>query len=114
MVFFGGFTNGASTGTWELGTAWTQTMPTTPPPATYGSAEAWDAVSGLVVVVGGLDSTPYAGAWAYDGLSWTALATNPGAHSHGNMVFDVSRGKLIFFGGFGSSTSVFSAETWEY
>jgi hypothetical protein len=114
MVFFGGYDgSGASTGTFELGTAWTTVAASTPPPGSYGAAEAYDAVSGMVVVVGGYSSGPFSGAWSYSGTSWTALSTNVGARSHGNMVFDPLRAKLIHFGGFNSSTNAVS-ETWEY
>ena len=114
MVFHAGYASGgASTGTWELGTAWQQTTPTNPPPASYGAAEAFDPVSGTVVVVGGLGTSTFAGAWSYDGLSWTTLSSNIGPRSHGNMVFDWGRGKLIHFGGY-SNGSTAVGDTWEY
>ncbi len=116
MVFFGGQNSSGvlSGGTWELDTSWIQTMPTNPPPPTYGGAMAYDGRSGTVVLVGGSDSAaPLVGAWSYDGTAWTMMPTNPGVRSHGAMVFDSTRQRLIHFGGYSTPNSVV-AETWEY
>ena len=113
MVFWGGYiSTGASSGTFELGTTWsTPTSTGVPPLASYGAAEAWDGLSGTTVVVGGYASGQFSGAWSWDGSSWTALSTNIGARSHGAMVFDSLRTKLIHFGGTNGTSQ---ADTWEY
>jgi hypothetical protein len=116
MVLFGGYNPTVSNvGTWELGTTWMQMNPSTPPNGTYGASVVFDGTSGTVVMVGGIttSSSAIAGAWSYDGSSWTALSSNVGPRSHGGMVFDPIRGKLIHFGGITTgSTPV--GETWEY
>lgn len=117
-VFFGGYASGATSGTYELadtGAAWTMMTPLWQPPASYAAALAYDPVSGMTVMVGGYgpSSGPYATAYRYDGVTWTALSSNLGARSHGNMVFDASSSKLIYFGGYDLNNAP-TAVTWEY
>ena len=117
MVLFGGYNPMIpNVGTWELGTTWMQMSPANPPSGTYGASVAFDPPSGRVVMVGGISTTapPAANSWSYDGSSWTTLSSNIGPRSHGGMVFDSVRGKLIHYGGITTSTSTPNAETWEY
>jgi len=121
MVLFGGYSfAGPGSSTWELSaTNWTQPTPLTSPPRRYGAAMAYDGRSGTVVLVGGYDAAPgstatMAGAWRYDGSTWTTLSTNLGAQSHGAMVYDSTRQRLIHFGGYGTTVSTLLSDTWEY
>ena len=75
---------------------------------------AFDGRSGTVVLVGGNEGGAGArtGAWSYDGTAWTMLSTSPGVMSHGNMVYDSTRQRLIHFAGYDNLSVL--AVTWEY
>ena len=115
MVFFGGFNATPQSGTWELGTTWTNPTPTNPPAARHGAAMGYDAATSRVMLVGGVDASyvPQAGAWTYDGSAWTALATDTGARGWVTMVSDSTRSRLILFGGYDAASTAL-ADTWEY
>ncbi len=114
MVFHGGRDSaGPQSGTWELGTTWSNPASTNPPSARFGAAMTWDATSGRALLVGGNDGVDaVGGAWSWDGATWAPLASTAGVRAMANMVFDSSRGKVILFGGYNVSSN--TAETWEY
>ncbi|MBL8232199.1 MAG: hypothetical protein JNL98_27130 [Bryobacterales bacterium] len=87
IVAFGGSAGGAETDktwTWN-GSDWTEKTPATKPPARLGTAMAFDAASGKVVMFGGqgLGGVPLNDTWTWNGTNWTleTPATSPPASS---------------------------------
>ena len=106
IVLFGGISGDTSvqnnqTWVWD-GTNWKQMQPAVSPPATFGHAMAYDAVSQKVVLFGGFG--PYGennDTWTWDGANWTQFASpvRPLARSGHAMAFDAQRGEILLFGG---------------
>ena len=106
--------------TWAYnGASWSQLHPATSPPVLEGMSVAYDAVSQQVVLFGGaarttgtLSSPATNQTWAFDGTSWTQLTTSaaPPGRMDASMVYDDSLGKLVLFGGAGSSPDVTNAQ----
>jgi hypothetical protein len=118
-VLFGGLvpaSSGAlnySDETWEYdGATWRPVAPATSPSARVGQGMAFDAGRGVVVLFGGFDGRSHQylnDTWEYDGAAWTArrIPNSPPAGLYPAMAYDVARGVVVAFGGFGG-------ETWEY
>lgn len=110
-VLFGGRdTTGALIGdTWEYGNGvWTQRSPATSPPARTQAAMAFDASSGHMILFGGFtapDGNPSNDTWEYDGTTWTQLSETapPSPRFSASMGYDSTRGRIVLFGGAGSS-----------
>ncbi len=77
-------------------------QPAVSPPARYGHAMAYDAVSQKVVLFGGYgDYGSENDTWTWDGVNWTELVSpvSPLARSGHAMAFDALRGQIVLFGG---------------
>jgi hypothetical protein len=126
VVLFGGRSDSAGgaiyfADTWAyVSGAWTQ-LASVGPSAREGGSVAWDPglSGGRVVAFGGLGS---AGArndtWAWDGTSWTVVATGtaPTARVFFDVAFHPGLGKLVLFGGAtgGGAGATLNAETWVF
>lgn len=120
IVLFGGVngtTAAYSNQTWVWdGNNWNQMQPAVSPPARYGHAMAYDAVSQKIVLFGGYgDYAETNDTWTWDGANWTQLASTAGplARSGHAMAFDAARGEIVLFGGFLSQpTPTWFSDTW--
>ncbi len=118
IVLFGGrYTNSSTTvtlldDTWEWdGTTWTQIATPTKPPARWGQAMAYDPTRARIVMVGGFTSegtTPTidAATWAYDGTTWSPIATATtsdsrafAAEAFAGLAYSPIERRLIGYGG---------------
>jgi N-acetylneuraminic acid mutarotase len=55
--------------------------------------------------------------WEYDGTTWTqydVTKTAPPAHQWGSLVYDQTLKKIVFFGGYDSTTTSYLDQTWTY
>jgi len=97
--------------------SWEELTPATNLPARSFFASAYDAVSGKIVVFGGLDSTGQQldETWTFDGNSWSQVETtvSPGPRAAAGMAYDRQTQKLILFGGFVGSTLLDDTWTWD-
>ncbi len=92
--------------------SWTQLGPTGTPPGRWGHSAIYDAAHSRVIVYGGIDGYDKLGdVWALD-LStpgaevWTQLdptGTPPAARDGHSAVYDAAHGRMLVFGGDGSS-----------
>jgi hypothetical protein len=120
IVLFGGiddetYTYSNETWVWN-GSNWQQMQPKVSPPARFGHAMAYDAVSKKVVLFGGYGN--YAemnDTWLWDGANWTQAVTpeSPLPRFGHSMAFDATRGETVLFGGFLSQpTPTWYSDTW--
>jgi hypothetical protein len=113
MVLFGGYdlyTRPSDTWEWDgaAGT-WTSLTPTQSPPWRQSAAAAYDAVGRKVVMFGGHANGELQDLWEWDGAAgtWTDRTPSPlpaawpTARTEATMAYDVSRGKMVLFGGSG-------------
>lgn len=113
VVLFGGITGPTFLAdTWEWnGTAWSDVTPTSSnPDGRADHALVFDAASGRVVMHGGYNGAALAETLEWNGTSWTAVSSGPPRRAHG-MAFDLSRRRMVLFGGNVSSTNL--SDTWE-
>jgi hypothetical protein len=88
------------------------------PPRRFASTLTWDAAHQQLVLFGGIDGT------SFYGDTWTASATSdvwsitcyppctpPSARAGHAAAYDVARGKVVLYGGGGSS---YDSDTWEW
>lgn len=126
IVLFGGEDSVAFFGggwAWD-GTSWGRLDPTDPeldgdPSPRRDHAMAYDTVGRRLVLFGGLDSSSLvADTWIWNGESWRRLSQNdleegqsPDARYFHAMAYDTIRGRIVLFGGVGSSGAL--DDTWE-
>jgi cysteine-rich repeat protein len=118
VVLFSGFRQFegllADTWTWD-GTAWTEvTAAAGDPPARSNHGMAYDTSRGHVVMFGGFG---FADTWEWDGTGWTEItpATGSPPGRAAPLVFDITRGRAVSFGGQGSGPgSTRLGDTWEW
>lgn len=97
--------------------AWSKKTPASAPPARYDAPAAFDATANAVLVFGGYDTAPRGDLWSWNGTAWTPLCTGtcattaPAARYLHSAAWG-SSGKLLVFGGIGSSGAV--ADTWSW
>jgi sugar lactone lactonase YvrE len=125
VILFGGYDeNGifdSDTWAWS-GSSWTQLSPASSPanlPGRISAAMDYDAAMGQLVMFGGEDSNGgFSDTWVLTGtstsnLTWTQqAATGPSARQASAMVYDAAQGKVVLFGGNGSSGAVSDTWTW--
>ncbi|MBP7933424.1 MAG: hypothetical protein KA354_02140 [Phycisphaerae bacterium] len=116
-VMFGGQLGFAFGETWEWdGSAWSLRS-TSGPSARSGHALAYDSTRGVTVLFGGTagSATSYSDeTWEWDGTSWVQrnpVHMPPALTSHA-MVYDVSRGVVLLFGGW--MTGSYMSDTWTW
>ncbi len=106
VVLFGGQTGAATSETWIYKNGnWTDVSATAGrPPARSKAALAYDPVRGRLVLAAGegtsgrLDDT-----WVFDGTTWTEIPLSGAPRVSGGMAaFDVTRGRVVLHGGYGS------------
>jgi hypothetical protein len=108
----------------RVGTTWTEVAPSGPSPAPRsGYALAYDPVHAVTVLHGGVSleglpnfgSTLYGDTWAWNGTSWTLLATSgPSARDEHKMIWDAARQRIVLFGGRGDGSNDFLGDLWEW
>jgi hypothetical protein len=108
-------TNGVQTWVGD-GPFWYERLGTNPP-LLARAAVAFDAARGRVIAFGGTAPphyTPTANTWAWDGQTWTALATAtaPSPRSDAGFAFDPVRARLVLFGGRSATGAL--GDTWEW
>ncbi len=123
-VLFGGinpFTGGFND-TWTYdGTTWTRLNISGPVPSPREDARmVYDVTRGVCVLHGGLLSvspftTILGDTWEFDGVRWTKVGDSvPTARVYPGMAWDMSRERLVTFGGMTSATRLTTTdETWE-
>ena len=122
VVLFGGrdgsFTFLSDTWEWD-GTAWTDVTPAganASPPARAFHALAYDTARGRVVLFGGCCDSSFnrlSDTWAWNGTAWTDVTpagASPPARTRHALAYDSARGRVVLFGGSGSTAL---SETWE-
>ena len=112
--------------TWEWdGTSWTEVTPSganASPSGRLDHALAYDSARGRVVLYGGLEELEegarrLSDTWEWDGTSWTKVtpigadASPPARIAHA-LAYDIARGRVVLFGGFGNSGVL--SDTWEW
>jgi len=119
IVLFGG-ASGATISdtpnneTWVwTGGGWTQKFPATSPPARSHAAMAWDGER--IVLCGGQNgeyspTITYGDAWAWDGTTWTPVASPPPPRRGAAAGYDPIRNQLVMFGGYYNGDSF--GDTW--
>jgi hypothetical protein len=126
-LLYGGNTYNTLFGdTWAFSKAkgWTQLTPAASPPPLQGASLAYDATTETVVLFGGgLTHIGESGSdsnqtWTWDGVTWTQQfpSVSPSARSWNatnGMVFDSKLGKVVLFGGGGTTVAHFN-DTWEW
>jgi N-acetylneuraminic acid mutarotase len=124
VILFGGYRDGlAYHDTWvydPTANTWTERNPRGDlPPARYGHAMAYEAVSGTVIVHDGCDSTGsiFDDLWSYSlaANTWTVLEPTgevPPARDWHAMVFDPANDRVVLFGGWSGTTVL--GDTWSY
>ncbi|MCA8942652.1 MAG: hypothetical protein KDB80_08865 [Planctomycetes bacterium] len=117
-VFFGGVISGTyQTDLWEWdGANWTQRSGTGAPARAYHSM-TYDSAREQILVFGGRSTGSSGGEtndlWAWDGNSWTLLASNgPSDRDNSAIVYDPVRDVAVMYGG--SISSGRSSSTWEW
>jgi CARDB len=121
-VLFGGRGTGRLGDTWEWdGSNWTQESPSSAPFPRFFQSMAFDAQLGKTILFGGDYIRPYAlgpsnDTWEFDGSQWiqdwTSSAPSPRAGQA--LVFDLSRSRVVLFGGTDETFSdPFFNDTWE-
>jgi hypothetical protein len=120
-VLFGGFDGANQQDTWEWDGAagsWTNRTPAgAKPTARTGHAMAYDGARARVVLFGGGDGSYLQDMWEWDGTAgtWTDRTpggSNPPGRAGHAMAYDVSRGKVVLFGGWSGSSDL--QDTWEW
>jgi hypothetical protein len=108
--------------TWN-GINWTKLHPATTPPARTFTSLVYDPAIGELVLFGGYKSTTgevLGTTWAWNGTNWTKLhtATSPPARAVSSMAYDAATGKIVLFGGYGTTTTTHTvgalADTWTF
>lgn len=88
------------------------------PPLYEGTAAAFDAKRGVIVVFGGYDSSyNYVNTTAeFDGTSWKTVvsSTAPPARGYAGMTFDPRRGVIVMAGGYQNSSPYYLPDSWEF
>ncbi|HUN82431.1 MAG TPA: hypothetical protein VMV81_13085, partial [Phycisphaerae bacterium] len=116
-VLFGGYSDDFAKGdtwTWD-GVAWTQLSNAGPAPR-LETTMAYDLQHSRTLLFGGVSSsypvTTYGDTWAWDGSSWSQLAsTGPSPRSSAAMSFDIDRSVAVLDSGASSGPN---GETWEW
>lgn len=107
LVLYGGSsTSGWNTDTWTWnGTNWKQMSPPESPPGWEYSAMTYDATRKAVLLFVGAGlwpANPVNQTWAWDGTTWTQVATptdpNGGSVSSGTIAYDAATAQTIFVG----------------
>lgn len=97
---------------------WQQVFPAAKPSARSDFAMVYDSSRDRLVLFGGqkaLGVPKFIGeTWVFDGSNWTQLspATEPGARGQMRAAYDVSRDRVVMFGG--STDAATLDETWEF
>jgi hypothetical protein len=119
VVLFGGRDGFAPNNeTWEFdGTDWTQIVTPDAPAPREEMGMVYDAGLSRVVLYGGCDEstqTIYGDTWWYNGSNWVDVSppNSPTPRFRGGMVFDSTRGRVVYYGGFDGTSLL--AETLEY
>jgi hypothetical protein len=99
-----------------LQAGWNQVSPATVPPERMGSAMAYDAAHGQLVMFGGFGHrTVLNDTWLWSGSNWTQA--NPTTSSLGrfgaSMAYDAALGEVILFGGEDLTVSI-DNDTWAW
>ncbi|MCC7294075.1 MAG: hypothetical protein IT449_18595 [Phycisphaerales bacterium] len=99
---------------WD-GNVWTTRLDESAPGRRTSGGFAYDAISGLAVIFGGIiNNIPVDDVWAWDGSTWFEQNTEgPSARFRHAMVFDHSRERFVAFGGFTGSGGLTYDDTWE-
>lgn len=120
-LLFGGYDGAtALSDTWEWnGTTWTQLTPATVPTGRDSMGFAYDVARNRTVMFGGWDTngTPLADTWEWNGTDWvdvTPAGASPGPRVNPGMVYDLTRGVCVLFGGYDWNTGVGFDDTWEW
>jgi hypothetical protein len=121
IVMFGGWNGSVYLGdTWEYdGVHWTENV--VPGPRARGlHALAYDEARGVTLLFGGVFAPGQSGylgdTWQYANGVWTqrsSTAFPPRRFDHA-MVYDSKRGRIVMFGGRGSSGASLMGDTWEW
>ena len=125
LLLFGGtqIPNVGFADTWEwTGSNWVALHPPISPPNRDDGQLAYDPATRQVVLFGGFQyqpGSPYGNlendTWTWDGATWTQQhpAASPPPTSNGQLAYDPAIGKLVLFGGEGSTgTWAWDGTTW--
>lgn len=118
VVTFGGknASNFQDTWSWNgYANTWQQRSPANRPSPRHIMAFAYDIQRDKTVIFGGWDDSSLLGdTWEYNGSNWQLRSTTgPGGRCAPAMTYDSARGRVVLFGGQGTSSS-FANDTWEW
>jgi hypothetical protein len=105
---------------WELNPAtntWVDIAPAGSPPfpGRGWSGVTYESANSRLVFYGGFNvpgQVSYQDTWAWNGSSWTQLATGPTLRDSHQMVWDPNRGVSVVFGGAANDVRELSGNTW--
>jgi hypothetical protein len=109
--------------TWEWdGASWTQVEDIGPQAMNTLFAMVYDSTRQVTLLEGGsLQSGapgaqfPPVGTWSWDGTAWTQLAdVGPPQRALSALAYDVSRQRVVHFGGVNVTGALYGRETWEW
>lgn len=101
----------------SLTAQWTQVNPTVQPTARAGHAMAANPVADSILLFGGVGGlSSYNQTWSYNGTNWTQLfpANSPPYRFYTGLVYDLTRGVYVMYGGNATYTSQGNNQTWEF
>jgi hypothetical protein len=96
------------------GTQWSPVTPSAKPSPRGQAGVAYDPVRQVVVLFGGLGSTPLGDTWEWNGATWTQrMVAGPPARSGHGMAWDPARKRVVLFGGFTSMQTLDDQWDWD-
>lgn len=110
LVLFGGYTVGPDGRSRRFGDTWEwdgrdwREITRDGPPGRSGSAMVFDPVRRRALLFGGSTGTATDEAWEWDGSQWTLLTRAPGRRFNPSMSYDVTKSRVLVFGGWNGST----------
>ena len=119
LILFGGrgsIGGGYYGDTWRWDSRrWVELLPTSAPMARSGHAMVRDAVTGRVLLFGGIGASGELGdTWEWDGRDWNQALpmVSPSARGGHSMTYDTARQRVVLLGG--SSAGQELGDTWEW
>jgi hypothetical protein len=123
IILFGGVSSSPyvlhnDTWMWD-GTTWTELSPPSSPPPMHNARATYDPRSQALILYTGvspIDDGVTGQLWSWDGSTWINLVSSnePPQRAYSAIASDISRGKVILFGGGNAGGPPLLDDTWEW